>query len=127
MSRQQVWNFLQGMEHRGSSHKTEICSPIRTNPHPHHPQHRVLIRPVDSVQPRMLEMLSAADSALLMGFFAVFFSSRPVVDLTVSMTFTPDALPMAFKDKMDVELCFKVDSSAVPSEPGNGCLDPVVL
>lgn len=57
-----------------------------------------------------------------MGFFAVFFSSRPVVDLTVSMTFTPDALPMVFIGKMDVNLCFEVDSSVVASEPGNGCL-----
>lgn len=49
---------------------------------------------------------------------AVVLRSRPVVDLTVSMTFTPDALPMVFTGKMDVELCFKVDSSGVASEPG---------
>lgn len=57
-----------------------------------------------------------------MGLFAVFLSSRPVVDLTVSMTFTPDALPMVFTGKMDVKLCFEVDPSGVASEPGNGCL-----
>ncbi|XP_028643062.1 integrin alpha-E [Grammomys surdaster] len=49
---------------------------------------------------------------------AVVLRSRPVVDLTVSMTFTPDALPMVFTGKMDVELCFEVDSSSVASEPG---------
>lgn len=59
---------------------------------------------------------------LLMGLFAVFFSSRPVVDLTVSMTFTPDAVPMVFTEEMKVKLCFEVDSSGTTSEPGNGCL-----
>nr|ABD49099.1 integrin alpha E [Mus musculus] len=49
---------------------------------------------------------------------AVVLRSRPVVDLTVSMTFTPDALPMVFIGKMDVNLCFEVDSSVVASEPG---------
>ncbi|XP_031207607.1 integrin alpha-E isoform X4 [Mastomys coucha] len=41
---------------------------------------------------------------------AVVLRSRPVVDLTVSMTFIPDVLPMVFTGKMDVELCFEVDS-----------------
>lgn len=60
--------------------------------------------------------------SLLMSLFAVFFSSRPVVDLTVSMTFTPDALPMVFTGRIRVELCFEVDSSGTASEPGNSCL-----
>ncbi|GAB1296414.1 Integrin alpha-E [Apodemus speciosus] len=49
---------------------------------------------------------------------AVVLRSRPVVDLTVSMTFTPTALPLLFTGKMAVELCFKVDSSGAASEPG---------
>ncbi|XP_051013864.1 integrin alpha-E [Acomys russatus] len=49
---------------------------------------------------------------------AVVLRSRPVVDLNVSMTFTPDAVPMVFTDAMKVELCFEVDSSGTASEPG---------
>ncbi|XP_055453278.1 integrin alpha-E [Psammomys obesus] len=49
---------------------------------------------------------------------AAVFRSRPVVNLTVSMTFTPDALPMVFTGRIHVELCFKVDSSGTASEPG---------
>lgn len=59
--------------------------------------------------------------SFLMGLFA-FFSSQPVVDLAVSMTFIPAALPMFFKDNVDVELCFEVASSTTASNPGNGCL-----
>ncbi|KAL6092486.1 hypothetical protein STEG23_019215, partial [Scotinomys teguina] len=49
---------------------------------------------------------------------AAVFCSRPVVDLTVSMTFRPALLPMAFNGKMAVELCFQVGSSSAASEPG---------
>lgn len=115
----QVWNFLQGMVHRGSNQKTENCFPVRPKPH--------LFPPVNiscgfSAPLHVGDVECGGICALLMGFFAVFFSSRPVVDLTVSMTFTPDALPMVFIGKMDVKLCFEVDSSGVASEPGNGCL-----
>nr|XP_048304659.1 integrin alpha-E [Myodes glareolus] len=51
---------------------------------------------------------------------AAVLRSRPVVDLTVSMTFTPAALPMVFNDKMAVELCFEVGSSSTTSKPGLG-------
>ncbi|CAO2644090.1 Integrin alpha-E [Lemmus lemmus] len=51
---------------------------------------------------------------------AAVLRSRPVVDLAVSMTFTPDALPMVFNGKMAVELCFEVDSSNTTSKPGLG-------
>lgn len=60
--------------------------------------------------------------SLLTDLFLV-FSSRPVVDLTVSMTFTPTLLPMAFQGEMDVELCFEVGSSSEASKQGNNsCL-----
>ncbi|XP_040605034.1 integrin alpha-E [Mesocricetus auratus] len=49
---------------------------------------------------------------------AAVLRSQPVVDLTVSMTFTPAALPMFFKDNLDVELCFEVGSSSPVSKPG---------
>lgn len=59
--------------------------------------------------------------SLLTDLFLV-FSSRPVVDLTASMTFTPTLLPMAFQGEMDVELCFEVGSSSEASKQGNSCL-----
>uniref|UniRef100_A0A8C8TRY9 Integrin alpha E, epithelial-associated n=1 Tax=Peromyscus maniculatus bairdii TaxID=230844 RepID=A0A8C8TRY9_PERMB len=49
---------------------------------------------------------------------AAVLRSRPVVDLTVSMTFTPTLLPMAFQGEMDVELCFEVGSSSEASKQG---------
>lgn len=64
----------------------------------------------------MLEMLNVAESVHFSWASLLFFSSRPVVDLTVSMTFNPVVLPMVFTGKMDVELCFEVDSF----KPGNG-------
>ncbi|MEJ1273218.1 integrin alpha E epithelial-associated [Cricetulus griseus] len=49
---------------------------------------------------------------------AAVLRSQPVVDLAVSMTFIPAALPMFFKDNVDVELCFEVASSTTASNPG---------
>ncbi|CAH6785963.1 Itgae [Phodopus roborovskii] len=49
---------------------------------------------------------------------AAVLCSRPVVDLTVSVTFVPAALPMVFSDNVDVELCFEVGSSSTAFKPG---------
>ncbi|ERE68803.1 integrin alpha-M [Cricetulus griseus] len=51
---------------------------------------------------------------------AAVLRSQPVVDLAVSMTFIPAALPMFFKDNVDVELCFEVASSTTASNPAGG-------
>lgn len=57
--------------------------------------------------------------SLLTVFFAVLFSSRPVVRLKVSMTFTPEALPIGFNSSVNVCLCFEISSVTTAAESGN--------
>lgn len=52
--------------------------------------------------------------------FAVLFSSRPVVHLKVSMTFTPSALPIGFTGSVNGHLCFEVSPTTAAAESGNG-------
>ncbi|EGW04579.1 Integrin alpha-E [Cricetulus griseus] len=63
-------------------------------------------------------LLGSAWVSLLLSSQQCDFGSQPVVDLAVSMTFIPAALPMFFKDNVDVELCFEVASSTTASNPG---------
>jgi hypothetical protein len=57
--------------------------------------------------------------SLLMGLFAVLFSSRPVVHLKVSMTFVPSALPIGFNGSVNVHLCFEITSATMAADSGN--------
>lgn len=50
---------------------------------------------------------------------AVSFSSRPVVRLAVSVTFTPEALPIGFNSSVDVNLCFEISSETTAATSGN--------
>ncbi|XP_004433494.1 PREDICTED: integrin alpha-E isoform X1 [Ceratotherium simum simum] len=49
---------------------------------------------------------------------AVVFRSRPVVRLKVSMTFTPEALPIGFNRSVNVGLCFEISSASTAAESG---------
>lgn len=57
--------------------------------------------------------------SLLMVLFAVLFSSRPVLRLKVSMTFTPKALPIGFNSSVNVFLCFEISSVTAAAKSGN--------
>lgn len=57
--------------------------------------------------------------SLLMVLFAVLFSSRPVVYLNVSMTFTPMALPIGFNTSVNAYLCFEISSLTTAAQSGN--------
>lgn len=56
---------------------------------------------------------------VLMVLFAVSFSSRPVIRLKVSMTFTPKALPIGFNSSVNMYLCFEISSATTAAESGN--------
>lgn len=49
---------------------------------------------------------------------AAVFRSRPVVRLKVSMTFTPEALPIGFNSSVNVCLCFEISSVTTAAESG---------
>lgn len=51
--------------------------------------------------------------------FAVSFSSRPVVYLKVSMTFTPKALPIGFNSSVNACLCFEINPMTTAAKSGN--------
>lgn len=57
--------------------------------------------------------------SFLMVLSAVSFSSRPVVRLAVSVTFTPEALPIGFNSSVDVNLCFEISSETTAATSGN--------
>ncbi|XP_006899853.1 PREDICTED: integrin alpha-E [Elephantulus edwardii] len=49
---------------------------------------------------------------------AIVLRSRPVVHLKVSMTFSPDLLPIDFKGTVNVNLCFEISSGTTVIETG---------
>lgn len=56
--------------------------------------------------------------SLLMGFFVVLFSTRPVACFQVSMTFSPPTLPIGFNGSVNMNLCFKSCSATAAAETG---------
>ncbi|XP_014397421.1 PREDICTED: integrin alpha-E [Myotis brandtii] len=49
---------------------------------------------------------------------AAVLRSRPVVRLVVSLTFTPEALPIGFNSSVDVNLCFEISSGTTAAMSG---------